>query len=415
MESLLVNQISPNHKNSVSLTDLATFKGSHFPILPFENIIIEFLDAFSKNVLSNKEINKLPEIAALGFWLRKNTLEKLKNDNKHLFNHPLYKIAPLGKVLHICPANVDTMFMYSLAVSLLMGNKNILRVSNRMEAAHVFQLFKILNNTLAEEEFQQLSEYITIITYNHNEAISSWISQRINARIIWGGDQTIKTFKKFITSPRTKDIVFADRVSLLCINCASYLKLTHQENQIFIKNFFNDAYTFDQMGCSSPQTIYFIGSKEDYLTAKINLQNSISDYLKLNYKTDISSLASLKLNRMVDDSINNIITGFTGNNYISFLEISKDTDESQLHGCGGGYFYVKNISTLSELKNISNIKIQTISYYGLSDTEKNDLIYLANGEGIDRIVPLGKALNFNYIWDGYNLFDELSKKIYIEL
>jgi hypothetical protein len=35
------------------------------------------------------------------------------------------------------------------------------------------------------------------------------------------------------------------------------------------------------------------------------------------------------------------------------------------------------------------------------------------GEGIDRVVPLGRALEFNYVWDGYNLLDELSKKVQV--
>jgi hypothetical protein len=28
-------------------------------------------------------------------------------------------------------------------------------------------------------------------------------------------------------------------------------------------------------------------------------------------------------------------------------------------------------------------------------------------EMVDRVVPLGKALDFDYIWDGYNIFMEM--------
>jgi hypothetical protein len=46
-------------------------------------------------------------------------------------------------------------------------------------------------------------------------------------------------------------------------------------------------------------------------------------------------------------------------------------------------------------------------YFGLSKDELDELATLSFGRGIDRIVPIGAALNFDYIWDGYNLFDEL--------
>jgi hypothetical protein len=36
-----------------------------------------------------------------------------------------------------------------------------------------------------------------------------------------------------------------------------------------------------------------------------------------------------------------------------------------------------------------------------------------NGRGVDRIVPLGQALTFDYRWDGYNLLQELTRHVYI--
>jgi hypothetical protein len=414
MESLKINQLSPIVLNSVHLKDLQIFQKRDYLLKPFDDITLDFFDAFSKNILSNKQINYLPEIAALGFWLRRANLSKLKVENKHLFLSEIYKVSPLGKVFHICPANVDTMFIYSLTVSALIGNKNILRVSSRMDAPHVKILFEILNSILKLEKFELFKYYINVISYSHNDLISSKISTSVNARVIWGGDQTIKTFKKFETSPRTKDIVFSDRVSMLCIDCNSYLKIKDNQLNVLLRNFFNDAYTFDQMGCSSPQTIFFVGEKTDYQKCIVKFKDDVSEYLENHYQTDLASISSMKLNKMVDDVLENVIKSQKGNNYVKLLELKDGVDESNLHGCGGGYFYVRNIKSTNFLKNLQNPKTQTISYYGLSEADKNFLFDLSNGEGIDRIVPLGEALNFNYIWDGYNLFDELSKKVYIK-
>ena len=414
MDNMQVSQLSPERNQGISLFDLPIFNKSKYVLKPFDGIVINFFDTVSKSILSNKTINSLPEIAALGFWLRKANLIKVKQQNEHLFGNGIYNISPLGKVFHICPANVDTMFIYSLTVSVLMGNKNLLRVSSRMDAPHVSLLFEIINNTIGKDKYTVFKEYINIISYPHTDIISTSISENVNARVIWGGDNTIKTFKGFDTAPRTKDIVFADRVSVLCINCKSYNLLQNNELKVVLRNFYNDAYTFDQMGCSSPQTIYFIGSKTDSDTCINKFRKEASDYLAVHYENDISSLASLKLNRMVDDAINNILVSQVGDNYLKLIEVNSKIDESILHGCGGGYFYVKHIESAKALIELNNPKLQTVSYFGLSNDDLNLLIDLSNGEGIDRIVPLGQALNFNYIWDGYNLFDELSKKVYIK-
>ena len=85
-----------------------------------------------------------------------------------------------------------------------------------------------------------------------------------------------------------------------------------------------------------------------------------------------------------------------------------------MQSCGGGYFYSKEVEDLSQLKNLSIPKVQTITHFGLNNNQITDLSELSLGEGIDRIVKLGNALKFDYIWDGYNLVKELSRSVYIE-
>ena len=181
-----------------------------------------------------------------------------------------------------------------------------------------------------------------------------------------------------------------------------------------LKVFYHDAYTFDQMGCSSPQTIYFLGSHKSCEQARKKISVGLEEILLNEYENDVSSLASLKLNKMVDDALNGNILTHMGNNLFKLLELSESGDSSSLHGCGGGYFYYQDCEKITELKALRVPKVQTISYFGLSDDSKMHLKELAYGEGIDRIVKVGHALSFYYIWDGYNLFQELCRKVYIE-
>ncbi len=414
MNDLSIKLICPQI-DSIGAQELPIFRANSYFLKPFDSKVIAFLNTLSKRILANDELKRLPEMVALGFWLRKTNIEQLKVLNSHLLENKVYFSSPLGKIFHICPANVDTMFLYSLAVSLLMGNKNILRISNRLEAHQIFTLFNILNSVLAEEEFGEFDSYINLVSYPHNENINNFISYNVNARVIWGGDQTIDTFKKFTTSPRVKDIVFADRISVLLIKCKSFLELNEDKLDSMLNVFFNDAYTFDQMGCSSPQTIYLLGTDDEVADFSNRFLPLASAFISQKYTTDFASIASLKLNRLVDDSVESILAGVAGDNLVKFAFLNNSVDETYLHGCGAGYFYVRQIHSASQLLNLQSAKIQTISHWGLATNDLLEIKKIALGEGIDRIVPLGEALNFNFIWDGYNLFDELSRKVFLKL
>ncbi len=407
--AVLIDQITPAG-TAVSLKDLPVFLKEDYELLPFDERTIHFLDRLSRSILKDKAVNYLPEMAALGFWLRKGNIQELKEANAHLLHQKQVKLAPLGRVFHVCPANVDTMFVYSMTVALLMGNKNILRVSSRMESGQILHLFSLINALIQEEEFVLFNEYINIIRYPHNDTISTEISQAVNARLIWGGDQTIRTFKSFSSGPRTKDITFADRTSAYVIDCSSWMIADDAEKKKFIQNFFNDAYTFDQMGCSSPQYLFLLN--DDGTFSEVFLREATA-YIEVNYENDAASIASLKINRLVNDAIDGTIRSKTGSSYLMFAELKDDAFSVELHSCGAGYFFTKKVADISELSVLQSRKVQTVSYYGLKEADLEKLISLSGGEGIDRIVPAGKALDFHYIWDGYNLFDELSRKVFV--
>lgn len=405
---------TPKHMVNFCVKDLPVLLDKEYELQPFDQRVLFFFDALSKKILKNDIIRRLPDIAALAFWLRKTNLTHIKEENTRLFDNPQWCVKPVGKVFHICPANVDTMFVYSLVVSLLMGNKNILKISSRIESPHISIVFELLNELISESCNNFLTRYINIISYKHNDDISNFLSTESNVRIIWGGDSTITTFKKFSSAPRTKDIVFADRVSVFVTDCNSIINLSSEEKEKFVKKIFNDAYTFDQMGCSSPQTMYFVGEESEYQTSKQIISNLMSTYLANNYKTDINSLASLKFNTMVNDSIERFISSKTGDNYFTFVELRDEYRNNLLHSCGGGYFYCSRVNKLEDLTILKQSKVQTVTYFSTKKNFANDLSKISIGEGTDRIVPLGEALNFHYIWDGYNLLDELSRKVFIK-
>lgn len=380
--------------------------GDTFPIIVFDDLVVDFLSEIGRNILKDREINRIPAAAALAHWLRKINLKKIKEENDCIFKFENVSINPLGVVFHICPSNVDTMFIYSLAISLLAGNKNILRVS-KMDSALMNRLFSIFNELLKQSKYSSLENYITVVQYGYEEEINSFFSLYADARVIWGGDKTITTLKNIPSKPRVKDFYFSDRVSFAILNLNDYFKNDLSERKNLNKKFYNDTYTFDQKGCSSPQRIFFLGNENQIG----QFYTELSEYAADQYESDITSIASLKLNSQVQDSLDfQVKSIYNKNNYLTFIE----SDHFHIETCGAGYFYFKKITDITEVISFIDKKVQTITYYGLTKDQLNQLQHKTYGKGIDRIVKIGNALDFSYIWDGYNLFSDLVQKQYIK-
>ena len=97
---------------------------------PFAPVVLDFLAVLSRELRHHPIARTEPAWSALGFWLRPNHL-------KQLSLHLSQQEARLGRglIFHIAPANMPTIFAYSLCISLLAGNGNIVRVSPRLAPA----------------------------------------------------------------------------------------------------------------------------------------------------------------------------------------------------------------------------------------------------------------------------------------
>jgi hypothetical protein len=407
----------PKHILPILPESLPVFEHSSFDLKPFDERTIAFANDLSRRILSNRRYNRLAAMVALAYWLRRANMQRLVAENLYLTQQPRIALAPVGVVFHVCPSNVDTMFLYSLMVSLLMGNKNVLRVSSKLDHPFIDFLFQSLNDMLDTEGGQIFKNYINILSYPHDRDINTFLSQRADARLIWGGDQTAHLFKSLPANPRGRDIVFADRLSFSIINVAAFLAEPIDNQREIARLFYNDAYTFDQKGCSSPQTIFLLntvhqtpsgGEEGQKQTFEKQFYKLLAEQADAAYSNDNYSLASLKFNQLVGDVLADRVVDFKNDSATLYFV---ETETARLdHTCGGGYFYTYPLSHLEDLRPYLNQKIQTISYFGLTDAEKWALADMTAGIGVDRIVPIGQALAFDYIWDGYNLVEALSVK-----
>ena len=64
-----------------------------------------------------------------------------------------------------------------------------------------------------------------------------------------------------------------------------------------------------------------------------------------------------------------------------------------------------------ELLGIINSKYQTVTYFGFDKSILRDFVINNSLLGVDRIVPVGAALEMGAVWDGYDIVRTLSRVI----
>ncbi len=380
---------------------LGDLRASNKPLKIFDKKVVDFLNEVSIEIIKNKKNLKYSDLITFGFWCRKaNILRLSKKYNKSIF------MIGRGSIFHITPSNVPMNFAYSLSFGLLSGNRNIIRLPGR-NFIQIKLLCKIISKILKKSKFQSLSSKICLIRYEKSNLISSKLSQIVDARLIWGGDETINQFKKYPTSPRCVDLCFSNRYSISLININKISKLNDLEIRNLAIRFFNDAYLMDQQGCSSPQAIVWLGENNLY---KKKFWKTLSSIVTKKYDNDIS-ITNKKIAILSSTAINSKINFKTNlkNFKLIKLNINNPSIEIENIQCHFGTFVEIDIKKLSELKKLITKKFQTITCYGIDNNELRKIIENFGLTGIDRIVPIGRAFDMGPIWDGYDIIYSLSR------
>ena len=238
--------------------------------------------------------------------------------------------------------------------------------------------------------------------------ISSELSKNVEARVIWGGDSTVKKFKTFETKPRCIDLSFANRYSISLIDSNKLAKLNAQNLSSLAKKFYNDTYTMDQFGCSSPNSIFWLG-KNNF--AKKRFWFELSEIVNKEYNLDLSG-ANKKISNLMNFALNkNKIFKANINNFNLITLKSKKINFDNFENINFGTFLEIDLNDINNLKKYTSEKLQTITYYGIEFKIIKKFIINNKIKGIDRIVPIGRAFDLTPEWDGLDIISTLSRTI----
>jgi hypothetical protein len=220
---------------------------------------------------------------------------------------------------------------------------------------------------------------------------------------------TVAELRQSKIPARTTEITFADRHSIAVIDADAYLEAGKKET--IIQNFYNDTYFSDQNACTSPRIIFWQGERKE--EAKADFWKRVHDKVfseyslapvqavgKLNALYSVASQKKVKL----ENSDDMLITR------LNIDEIDKDLMNYKYNS---GFYFEKDIKNLSEIMNVCDIRCQTLTYYGVKKEDFVDFLNQCRPIGIDRIVPMGKSMDFALVWDGYDLIRQMSRRVTI--
>ena len=364
---------------------------------PFSDTVIEFLNALSEKL---RNVREYSDVATFGFWCRRANLLKEKNKYDDL-NVRFGK----GIVFHSTPSNVPVNFAFSFAAGLLAGNANIVRLPAKDFPQVAIIVGKI--KEILEEKYEELFPYICFIKYETVKEITDFFSEICNVRVIWGGDASIDRMRTSKIMPRTTEITFSDRHSLMVIDADNYLTAENKER--IITDFYNDTYYTDQNACTSPRIIFWMGREKE--RAKEDFWNRVREKVSENY--DIKAVQAIGKLTAIYKAAVGLSVSLSAGNWVDVTRLTLKEINSEIMGYkyNSGFFYEAEIEKLIEIVPVCDIRCQTITYFGVNQDELKKFIQETVPRGVDRIVPIGKSMDFSLIWDGYDLIREMSRRV----
>ena len=389
------------------LEALATAPG----LMPFAPLVVDFVAALSRRVLTDRRFRAHPELMALAHWFRASRLNELRarlpNDGTHLRR---------GVVFHIAPSNVDSVFVYSWLLSLLCGNSNVVRVSRR-RSAQMRVFLELVDGLLRESAWQPVAARNVVLSYDHDAQITRRLSAACHLRVVWGGDATAERIRAVPLPALASELVFANRFSMAVLNARTVAGTDAGSLGSLVDAFCADALWFDQQACASPRAVIWVGDRAACTAARLRLWPAVERCLAANPPSGPPASAMDRATTLFL-----LASGRAGaaapvppGAYPARLEVDRLTAQDRRLHDGHGLFLELERATLADVVSLLDSRDQTIGCHGFGREDWLPLLASLPPHAADRIVPVGQALAFDVVWDGVDLLRAFTREVLLRL
>jgi hypothetical protein len=354
-------------------------------------------------------------LADLSRTYRDSELMSFSRYLKHLRSKTNYYSIPnfirkgIGLVIHITPNNVPLGFAYSFIWGLITGNSNIVKTPNqsREQSALFFEGLKLVHQN---PKFRILSQQNVFTNIHSTDARFTSIIKACDAKVVWGSNVTIDTIASVQKSVYTRSITFPDRISVCVMSLHVYSTLSQDKKISLVKKFVRDFQSFNQLACSSPWVLYWLGSDRPDQSREITDEfwEHVSKELE-SIPDLLTGLGALRVAKLAKISAQQSVSfkKVTHLKHVTILDV-ESLVMSEIDA-GYGIFYQKNCDCLDSIFLDLGDRVQTMTYFGINVNELEHALKSSTSAVPRRIVPIGTALEFEWIWDGRDAMSELTE------
>lgn len=375
---------------------------------PFSPERLALAEDLSQSLLAHPQARTVPELVALAFFLRRSALQRLQQEFQALHT-PETLLVPRGLAFHIPPTNVDTIAVYAWALSMLVGNHDLVRLSSRSSPLGELLLAVLL--PVLDRAPAGLRSSLAFVRYGHEEQLTATFSAGCDLRIVWGSDETVRSVRAAPVPPSATELVFFDRWSFCLLSTAAWRALDPPGRQRLAEGLFNDAWPFGQQGCASPRMLVWVG--EGALACGQELGRALVEVLDARgWQPDasqVSATTAFAWACALDLPVQEIQHLHPG---LWLIGLGPVEQLPRSHP-GGGLLFQLRLNRLQELLPLVQRKDQTMTCFGFDSDELRGLAAGLGSRCPDRIVPVGQALSFHRYWDGHDLLAALSRRVHL--
>ena len=394
-------------------TDLATAVSAQFslaPLLqPFDARTLAFTTDLSRALASDRELRGHGAAQALAYWLRPTETRRLQQYVRAIEGDNAV-LVPRGTVFHVPPSNVDTLFVYSWALALLVGNRNVVRLSTTLSGLGAYIAF-LTESVLARPVHADVAAGTAFVRYGHEAEPTRALSALCDVRVLWGGDAAVSRLRAAPLAPHAIELVFPDRYSFAALHVGAVDALTAEERDVLADRFAADAFVFDQQACASPRLVLWVGNAASMHRVSADFWTRVASATARRGVTIDASGALRKFTVSAACAADECVEHITRVSPEVTVVRLGSLDGLQRVAPGSGLFHEVCLTSLEELAPHLRRRDQTLTVFGFSRDALVATVRHLNGRGVDRVVPVGQALAFDHVWDGYDLLQQFTRRV----
>jgi Acyl-CoA reductase (LuxC) len=362
------------------------------------------LSGVAESLLRDRALADTPALRLFGFAMRKGAMAALERDFRAGLPGGTQAFGR-GVVFHLPPTNVDTLFLYSWAVAYLSGNVSVTRLPSTI-APPIERALRLFLDAVPEGDED------LFVTYPAREEINRALSAEADARLVWGGDEKVALFHDYPLRRGGKPLVFPDRRSFSVFDGEALAALDADGRRALAQRMSTDVFVFDQMACSSPHILYVQGDAARHGDA---VDSFLADLgcAGTARATEPAAPAHgvVKLVQGCALAASGVVDRVARvSPHLTVVHLAEQP-ASWPPRIGGGFLYMRYIDGLGDVEPAIDDADQTVTYFGFPPETLDAFVAMVGRRGVYRVVPVGQALDFDVVWDGYDLLRELVRLV----